>query len=90
MGIVAWILLGLLAGMIARAIFPGDDPGGVIVTILVGMAGAVVGGLIADWVGFEGLGSFFEVRTWILAIGGSLLLLALYRMATGTRHVPSH
>ena len=90
MGIIAWIVLGLLAGMLAKAIFPGDDPGGVIVTALIGMAGAVIGGLVAEWLGFEGLGTFFELRTWIIAILGSMLLLGLYRMATGGRHAPTH
>jgi uncharacterized membrane protein YeaQ/YmgE (transglycosylase-associated protein family) len=91
MGIIAWIVIGLFAGMIARAIMPGSDPGGVIVTILIGMAGAVVGGLIGEWVGFGGLSSFFEVRTWILAVAGSLVLLGLYRLAVGGgRRAASH
>jgi uncharacterized membrane protein YeaQ/YmgE (transglycosylase-associated protein family) len=90
MGIIAWIVLGLIAGLIAKAVMPGDDPGGVIVTILIGMAGAVVGGLIAEWIGWEGLSSFFELRTWIIAVLGSLLLLAIYRMAVGGRHAASH
>jgi len=83
MGIIAWIILGLVAGAIAKAILPGDDPGGIIVTLLIGMVGAVIGGLVAEWIGWEGLGSFFEIRTWILAIAGSLLLLAIFRMALG-------
>jgi len=83
MGIIAWIVLGLIAGMIARAVMPGRDPGGLIITALIGIAGAIIGGLIAEWAGFEGLESFFELRTWIIAILGSLLLLALYRAATG-------
>jgi uncharacterized membrane protein YeaQ/YmgE (transglycosylase-associated protein family) len=90
MGIIAWIVLGLIAGLIAKAIFPGDDPGGVIVTALIGIAGALVGGFIAAAVGFEGIASFFELRTWIIAVAGSLLLLALYRVARGRRHAPSH
>jgi uncharacterized membrane protein YeaQ/YmgE (transglycosylase-associated protein family) len=85
MGIIAWIVLGLIAGMVARAIMPGRDPGGLVVTVVIGMAGAVIGGLIAEWAGFEGLESFFELRTWIVAILGSLLLLAIYRAATGGR-----
>ncbi len=90
MGIIAWIILGLVAGAIAKAILPGDDPGGIIVTLLIGMVGAVIGGLVAEWIGWEGLGSFFEIRTWILAIAGSLLLLAVFRMALGggRRHDP--
>jgi uncharacterized membrane protein YeaQ/YmgE (transglycosylase-associated protein family) len=89
MGIIAWIVLGLVAGMFAKAIMPGNDPGGLIVTVLIGMAGAVVGGLIGEWVGFGGLSSFFELRTWILAVLGSLLLIALYRAAIGGRHARS-
>ena len=83
MGIIAWIVLGLLAGLIAKAVLPGNDPGGLIITTLIGMAGAVIGGFIAEWAGWGGLSSFFEIRTWILAILGSLVLLALYRAATG-------
>jgi uncharacterized membrane protein YeaQ/YmgE (transglycosylase-associated protein family) len=92
MGIIAWIVLGLLAGMIAKAIFPGNDPGGLIVTALIGMAGAVIGGFIAEAVGWEGLESFFEVRTWILAILGSLVLLAIFRAVSGggSRRATSH
>jgi len=87
MGIIAWILLGLLAGAIAKAILPGDDPGGIIVTLVIGVVGAIIGGLIAEWIGWEGLGSFFELRTWIVAVAGALLLLVLVRMATsGGRH----
>jgi uncharacterized membrane protein YeaQ/YmgE (transglycosylase-associated protein family) len=90
MGIIAWIVLGLVAGMIARALMPGADPGGFIATLVIGIAGAITGGLIADLAGFGGLGSFFELRTWILAIVGSLIMLALYRAAVGGRHVHSH
>jgi uncharacterized membrane protein YeaQ/YmgE (transglycosylase-associated protein family) len=81
MGIIAWIVLGLLAGAVAKAILPGDDPGGVIVTMVIGIIGAVIGGLIGEWVGFGGLGSFFDLRTWVLAVAGSVLLLLLVRLA---------
>jgi uncharacterized membrane protein YeaQ/YmgE (transglycosylase-associated protein family) len=81
MGIIAWIVLGLLAGAIAKAVLPGDDPGGVILTMLIGIIGAIIGGLIGEWVGFGGLGSFFELRTWILAVAGSIVLLLLARLA---------
>lgn len=89
MGIIAWIVLGLLAGAIAKALLPGDDPGGFFVTLAIGIAGAVIGGLIADAVGFEGLGSFFDLRTWILAVAGSVVLLLLIRVVArpkGHRH----
>jgi uncharacterized membrane protein YeaQ/YmgE (transglycosylase-associated protein family) len=90
MGIIAWIVLGLLAGAIAKAVTPGDDPGGVIVTMLIGIAGAIIGGLIGEWVGFGGLGSFFDLRTWILAVAGSIVLLIVFRLATpvGRRRGP--
>jgi uncharacterized membrane protein YeaQ/YmgE (transglycosylase-associated protein family) len=83
MGIIAWIVLGLVAGLIARAILPGHDSVGLIATMLIGIVGAIIGGLIADLVGFAGLGSFFDLRTWILAIVGSMLLLALMRSVSG-------
>jgi uncharacterized membrane protein YeaQ/YmgE (transglycosylase-associated protein family) len=82
MGIIAWIILGLLAGLIARAILPGHDEIGLIVTCIIGIVGALIGGFVAELIGWEGLGSFFELRTWLLAIAGALVLLALVRTAT--------
>jgi uncharacterized membrane protein YeaQ/YmgE (transglycosylase-associated protein family) len=86
MGIIGWILLGLLAGAIAKAILPGDDPGGFIVTTLIGIAGAIVGGLIASALNVGDIDEFFDLGTWLIAIGGSLLLLLAYRAITGGRH----
>jgi uncharacterized membrane protein YeaQ/YmgE (transglycosylase-associated protein family) len=83
MGIIGWILLGLLAGAIAKLILPGDDPGGFIVTTLIGIAGAIVGGLIASALDIGDLDEFFDIGTWLIAIAGSLLLLILYRLFTG-------
>ena len=80
MGILSWIAVGLVAGLIAKALMPGRDPGGIIVTILIGIAGAMVGGLVAVGVGLDGL-SGFSFRTLIIAVVGSLALLILYRMA---------
>ena len=85
MGIIGWILLGLIAGAIAKLILPGDDPGGIIVTMLIGIAGAIVGGLIASALEVGDLDEFFDIGTWLIAIGGSLLLLLLYRAAFGRR-----
>jgi len=85
MGIVGWLLLGLIAGAIAKAILPGDDPGGVIVTMLIGIAGAIVGGFIASALDIGDLDEFFDIGTWLIAIGGALLLLLLYRMFVGRR-----
>ena len=83
MGIIGWILLGLLAGAIAKLILPGDDPGGLIVTTLIGIAGALVGGFIASALDIGDLDEFFDIGTWLIAIGGALLLLVIYRMFTG-------
>ena len=85
MGIIGWILLGLIAGAIAKLIMPGEDPGGIIVTTLIGIAGAIVGGLIASALDIGDLDEFFDVGTWLIAIAGSLLLLAIYRVVVGNR-----
>jgi uncharacterized membrane protein YeaQ/YmgE (transglycosylase-associated protein family) len=84
-GIIGWIVLGLLAGAIAKLIMPGDDPGGFIVTTLIGIAGALVGGLIASALNIGDLDEFFDIGTWLIAIAGSLLLLFIYRMIVGNR-----
>ncbi len=83
MGILSWIVLGLVVGVLAKWIMPGDDPGGLIVTTLLGIAGAVVGGAIASALG---LGSFdgFNVGSLVIAVGGSLLLLFAYRKLRST------
>jgi uncharacterized membrane protein YeaQ/YmgE (transglycosylase-associated protein family) len=88
MGIIAWIILGLLAGLIARALLPGKDSEGLFATLLIGVAGAIVGGLIAEALGFGGLGTFFEIRTWLIAIAGSALLFVVVRVAKGGRRPP--
>jgi uncharacterized membrane protein YeaQ/YmgE (transglycosylase-associated protein family) len=71
--------------MIAKLIMPGEDPGGIIVTTLIGIAGAIVGGLIASALDIGDLDEFFDIGTWLIAIAGSLLLLAIYRMVLGNR-----
>ena len=84
MGIIAWILLGLLAGIIAKAILPGDDPGGIIVTTLIGIAGALLGGLIARALDLgDPIDEFFDLSTWIAAIIGAIVLLLIYRLVVG-------
>jgi uncharacterized membrane protein YeaQ/YmgE (transglycosylase-associated protein family) len=77
MGIIGWILFGLVAGVIAKLIMPGKDPGGFIVTILLGIAGALVGGFIGRALGFYGSG---EGAGWLMSIAGAILLLIIYRM----------
>jgi len=86
MGIIGWIVLGALAGMIAKAILPGDDPGGIIVTTLIGIVGAFLGGLIASALGLgDPLDEFFDISTWIAAIIGAIILLLVYRAVVGRR-----
>ena len=86
MGIIGWIILGLLAGIIAKAILPGDDPGGIIVTPLIGVAGALLGGFVAKLVGLgDPIDEFFDISTWIAAIVGSIMLLLVYRAVAGRR-----
>ena len=82
MGILAWIVLGLIAGAIAKFLMPGSDPGGWIVTILIGIAGALVGG----WLGqtLFGIGTTsFSFAGLITAIVGAIILLFLYRLIAG-------
>ena len=81
MSILAWIVLGLIAGAIAKAIMPGRDPGGFIVTALIGIVGAFIGGFIGNMITGAGLNGF-SLWSILLAIVGSLLLLWIYRVAT--------
>ena len=85
MEIIGWIVLGLLAGVIAKAILPGDGPGGIIVTTIIGVVGALLGGFIASSLGIGGRDEFFDISTWLCAIGGSIVLLLVYRLVTGNR-----
>lgn len=79
MGLLSWIVVGLLAGLLAKWVMPGSDPGGIIVTILVGMAGASVGGFIVSIL--DGTGATgFNVWSILVATLGALILLALYRL----------
>lgn len=78
MGIISWIVFGLIAGIIAKFIMPGKDPGGMIITILIGIAGAMVGGFISTSLGYGDI-SGFDLRSMGIAIGGAFLLLFGYR-----------
>jgi uncharacterized membrane protein YeaQ/YmgE (transglycosylase-associated protein family) len=80
MGIIAWIILGLLAGTIARALIPGrTEPGGCIGTTAVGILGALLGGFIASALDIGEIDEFFDLGTWLIAIGGSIILLLIIR-----------
>jgi uncharacterized membrane protein YeaQ/YmgE (transglycosylase-associated protein family) len=83
-GILSWIVFGLIAGAIAKFLTPGRDPGGCIITIVIGIVGALLGGYIATLLGFGGI-SGFDVRSFVIAILGSILLLFLWRMISGRR-----
>jgi uncharacterized membrane protein YeaQ/YmgE (transglycosylase-associated protein family) len=86
MGIIAFIILGLLAGIIAKALMPGSDPGGFIVTTLIGIAGAVIGGFLAGAIfDADPLDEFFDISTWLTAIVGAIILLFIYRLVVGNR-----
>jgi uncharacterized membrane protein YeaQ/YmgE (transglycosylase-associated protein family) len=84
-GIIGWILFGLIVGALAKLLMPGRDPGGCIITILLGMAGAVVGGFIGRALGLYGPE---EPAGFIGALLGAILLLAIYRMIVSKRPVP--
>ena len=78
MGIITWIVFGLIAGALAKFIMPGKDPGGFVVTIIIGIVGAFIGGFIGSFIGWGGI-SGFDIRSMILAIAGALILLFVYR-----------
>ncbi len=89
MGIIAFIVLGLIAGVIAKAIMPGDDPGGFIVTAIIGIVGALLGGFIAGAIfDADPLDEFFDISTWLTAIVGSIILLVIYRLIVSRRDGP--
>jgi uncharacterized membrane protein YeaQ/YmgE (transglycosylase-associated protein family) len=84
MTILGWILFGLVVGALAKLVMPGRDPGGFIVTILLGIAGAVLGGFVGRALGFYREG---EPAGWVMAFLGSVLLLFLYRLMVGRRYI---
>ncbi|MET7690372.1 GlsB/YeaQ/YmgE family stress response membrane protein [Streptomyces sp. NPDC005483] len=91
MGIIAWILIGLLAGAIAKLLLPGKDPGGIIITMLIGIVGGLLGGWLGKVIfGVDSIDGFFDLSTWVAAIIGSLILLVLYRVVTGNRRSHRH
>jgi len=83
--IFGWIIFGLIAGAIAKLLMPGDDPGGWIVTMILGIVGAVVGGWIGNALWGSAGATDWSIGSFALAIGGAILLLALYRMFVGRR-----
>ncbi len=81
-GIIGWIVVGAIAGVLAKFIMPGRDPGGIIVTILIGIAGGLLGGFLAQQLGFGGGGNIMNI---VIATVGAIILLALYRVFRSRR-----
>jgi uncharacterized membrane protein YeaQ/YmgE (transglycosylase-associated protein family) len=84
MGIISWIVVGLIAGLLAKVLLPGDDPGGLIITTIIGMAGAVVGGVLIGVLGGAGA-TGFNVWSILVATLAAVVLLFVYRLITGGR-----
>lgn len=82
MGLLGFLLLGLIAGAIAKAILPGRQGGGWVVTLVLGVVGAILGGWIGSLVFGGGLADFFDLRTWLLAILGAVIVLAIFGAVT--------
>ncbi len=85
MGFFAFLLLGLIAGAIAKAILPGRQAGGWFVTLLLGVIGALLGGWLGSVLFNRPLEDFFSIQTWLLAIGGSIIVLLIYGLIVGRR-----
>ena len=82
MGIIGWIVLGLVAGAIAKLILPGKQGGGWIITLILGIVGALLGGFLGSVLFNAPLEDFFSIQTWLLAIGGSIIVLLIYGLLT--------
>jgi uncharacterized membrane protein YeaQ/YmgE (transglycosylase-associated protein family) len=85
-GIIGWILLGFLVGVIAKALMPGEERGGCIITTLLGIGGALLGGFLASIFGLgDPIDEFFDLSTWVAAIIGAVVILAIWRAVNGRR-----
>lgn len=84
-GIISTLIVGLISGALAKWIMPGDDPGGIVVTIILGIAGAFVGGFIGQLLGFSAIAGSFSIMGIALAVIGALVLLYVYRLIMSSR-----
>lgn len=84
MGLGSWIIMGLVAGAIAKFVVPGKDPGGCIMTPAIGVVGALIGGFIATYLGFGGI-SGFDIRSLVIATLGAIILLVVLRLLRGDK-----
>ncbi|HZS49077.1 MAG TPA: GlsB/YeaQ/YmgE family stress response membrane protein [Blastocatellia bacterium] len=80
MGILGWIVFGLIIGIIAKLLMPGRDPGGFIVTIIIGIVGSVIGGYIGEWLGMYQTTNGIPAGGWVMSIIGAIILLVIYRL----------
>lgn len=85
LGWLSWLIVGLIAGALAKLILPGKQGGGWFVTLLLGVVGAMLGGWLGGLIFNVNLQGFFNLSTWLLAIGGSILVLLIYGLITGRR-----
>src|SRR4029079_1863543 len=85
MGILAFLILGLIAGAIAKEILPGRQGGGLVITLVIGVVGAILGGWIGSLIFGGGLADFFDLRTWLLSILGAVIVLLIYGAVAGRR-----
>jgi uncharacterized membrane protein YeaQ/YmgE (transglycosylase-associated protein family) len=83
MEIISWIIFGFVAGAVAKMLMPGRDPGGFVGTIVIGVVGAFVGGLIANMLGYGQVDPGFNLKSFLFAVGGSIILLIVYRFVKG-------
>ncbi len=85
MGIISWIVLGLIAGALAKLIMPGNQGGGIIVTMVLGIVGALLGGFLGSLIGIGSLDSVFDIGTIITAVVGALIVLFIWGAVTGRK-----
>ena len=84
MGIISWIVIGLIAGILGKILMPGDDPGGIILTVVTGMVGAIVGGLVVGLLGGTGV-TGLNIWSILVTTLGAVILITLYRLVAGRR-----
>lgn len=87
MGFIAFLILGLIAGAIAKQLLPGPQGGGLLMTMLLGVVGALLGGWLGSVLFDVDLGGFFEIRTWLIAIAGSMVVLVIYGFFARSRRI---
>lgn len=85
MGFLAFVLLGLIAGAIAKLILPGKQAGGWFATLILGVIGAIVGGWLGSWLFNASIEKFWSLQSWLLAIGGSIIVLIIWGLITGRK-----